>query len=76
VAAALDALSKKTAGAKAEAQWPDLTASITTIDDQAAVARKAGATQKYPLDEVLRFYFLLLSSRNLVQELEVAHSLP
>jgi uncharacterized membrane protein YccC len=76
VATALDSLSKKTAGAEPEGQWPDLPASITTIDDQAAVARKAGATQKYPLDEVLRFYFLLLSSRNLVLELEVAHSLP
>ena len=28
----------------------------------------------YPLDEILRFYFLLLSSRNLAGELELVRS--
>jgi uncharacterized membrane protein YccC len=76
VSSALDSLSKKTAARESDSQWPDLASSVSTLDDQAAVARRAGATQKYPLDDVLRFYFMLLSSRNLVQELEVAHSLP
>jgi hypothetical protein len=28
----------------------------------------------YPLDEILRFYFLLLTSRSLIDELEMARS--
>jgi uncharacterized membrane protein YccC len=74
VSAALESLSKSIAEGKLYPEWPsDLQAIIASLDDQAAVARKAGATQKYPLDEVLRFYFLLLSSRNLIGELELAH---
>ena len=29
----------------------------------------------YPLDEILRFYFLLLTSRNLIDELERVRAL-
>jgi uncharacterized membrane protein YgaE (UPF0421/DUF939 family) len=68
---ALDALSKRIGGQSA-AGWPDVAAVVSALDDQAEDARKAGVTQQYPLDEVLRFYFLLLSSRNLARELELA----
>jgi uncharacterized membrane protein YgaE (UPF0421/DUF939 family) len=56
-------------------QWPDLMAAISELDEKAALARKSGATASYPLDEILRFYSLLLSSRNLAQELELSHAL-
>jgi uncharacterized membrane protein YccC len=56
-------------------QWADLLAPISVLDDKAAVARRSGATAGYPLDEILRFYSLLLSSRNLAQELELARAL-
>ena len=46
-----------------------------SLDDQAAQAREAGANMNYSLDEILRFYSLLLSSRNLAGELELAHPL-
>ncbi len=58
-----------------EPLWPDSTAAITALDDKATAARESGATASHPLDEILRFYSLLLSSRNLVQELELARGL-
>ena len=68
----LEALSKSIAAGKLYLKWPDLPAIIGSLDEQAAQARKAGATMNYALDEILRFYFLLLSSRNLTGELELA----
>jgi len=37
--------------------------------------RTSGVAASYPLDEILRFYSLLLSSRYLAQELELARAL-
>jgi uncharacterized membrane protein YccC len=74
VAAALETLSKSIAEGKLDAPWPDLSAIIASLDEQAGQARKSGATMNYPLDEILRFYFLLLTSRNLIDELEMVHS--
>ncbi len=74
VTAALETLSKSIAVGKPSAPWPDLPAMIAALDEQAAQARKSGASMNYPLDEILRFYFLLLTSRNLIDELEMVHS--
>jgi uncharacterized membrane protein YgaE (UPF0421/DUF939 family) len=74
VSAALGNLSKSIATGKLDPDWPDLPAIIAALDEQAAEARKAGATLPYPLDEILRFYFLLLTSRNLIGELELMRS--
>jgi uncharacterized membrane protein YccC len=71
VSAALDSLSKSIAAGKLDPEWPDLGSMIASLDEQAALARKAGATMNYPLDEILRFYFLLLSSRELIGELQL-----
>jgi uncharacterized membrane protein YccC len=60
---------------KAGPAWPDSMAAITALDEKATAARATGATASHPLDEILRFYSLLLSSRNLVQELELARDL-
>jgi uncharacterized membrane protein YccC len=75
VSTALDSLSKSIAAGKIYPQWPDLTAISASLDEQAAQAREAGATMNHSLDEILRFYSLLLSSRNLAGELELAHAL-
>jgi uncharacterized membrane protein YccC len=75
VSTALDSLSKSIAAGKVYPRWPDLTALSASLDEQAAKAREAGATMNYSLDEILRFYSLLLSSRNLAGELELAHAL-
>lgn len=75
VSGAFQALSKKAADPNAKAEWPELEPWIGKLDDEAAQARKAGQTIAYPLDEILRYYSLLLSSRNLIAELEVARSL-
>jgi uncharacterized membrane protein YgaE (UPF0421/DUF939 family) len=76
VSEALDSLSESIASAgKVSSEWPDLAALIASLDEQAAQARKAGAIQNYSLDDVLRFYFLLLSSRTLVAELDRARTL-
>jgi len=75
VSAALETLSKSIAAGKLSPEWPNLPSIVDSLDEQAAEARKAGATMNYPLDEILRFYFLLLSSRKLVDELELLHSL-
>jgi uncharacterized membrane protein YccC len=74
VTAALETLSKSIAAEKLYGPWPDLPAIIAALDEQAGQARKSGATMNYPLDEILRFYFLLLTSRNLIDELEMLHS--
>jgi uncharacterized membrane protein YccC len=74
VSAALQSLSKSIAAGKLYPQWPDLPAIIASLDEQATQARKAGATQSYSLDEILRFYSLLLSSRNVVGELELSRA--
>jgi uncharacterized membrane protein YccC len=75
IAAALKTLSEGMAVGKIGREWPDLVAIIGSIDQQAAEARKGGVTISYPLDEILRFYFLLLTSRNLIDELESVRAL-
>lgn len=75
IAEALKTLSEGMAEGKIGREWPDLVAIIGSIDQQAADARKGGVTISYPLDEILRFYFLLLTSRNLIDELESVRGL-
>lgn len=75
IVTALATLSKSIASGKLYPEWPDLAAMIAFLDDQAAQARKTGVTIHYPLDEILRFYFLLLTSRNLIEELESVRAL-
>lgn len=74
VSAALDSLSTSIAAGKLHLEWPDLSAIIASLDERAAQAREAGASMNYSLDEILRFYSLLLSSRNLTGELELVHA--
>jgi uncharacterized membrane protein YccC len=75
IAAAFEWLANSLRSGREEPGWPDSTAAIAALDEKAAVARASGATASYMLDEILRFYSLLLSSRNLVQELESARGL-
>jgi hypothetical protein len=75
VSAAFDSLSKSIAAEKAYPEWPNLTVLSAALDAQATQARKDGANLNYSLDEILRFYSLLLGSRNLARELELAHTL-
>jgi hypothetical protein len=56
-------------------EWPDLTTVVGDLDETAAISRKSGASRSYELEEILRFYSFLLSSKNLVRELELAHGL-
>jgi uncharacterized membrane protein YccC len=75
IGAVLKTLSESIAEGEIGREWPDLGSAIGSIDQQAAEARKSGATISYPLDEILRFYFLLLTSRNLIDELEAVRAL-
>jgi uncharacterized membrane protein YccC len=75
IAAAFVSLANGIRAGRPESQWPDLMAAISVLDEKATEARRSGATAGYPLDEILRFYSLLLSSRNLAQELEPARAL-
>jgi uncharacterized membrane protein YccC len=75
IAAAFGSLADSIRAGKPDPQWPHLMAAISALDNKAALARKSGAAASYPLDEILRFYSLLLSSRNLAQELELARDL-
>ncbi|MBV9771934.1 MAG: FUSC family protein [Bryobacterales bacterium] len=73
---ALESLSDNiSAAGEPVTDWPDLPAILASLDDHAAQARRASASHADALDDVLRFYFLLLSSRNLVQELEAARAI-
>jgi hypothetical protein len=69
VSRTLETLSKSIAAGWLYPKWPDLGAIIASLDEEAAQARNAGATMDFALDEILRFYYLLLSSRNLAGEL-------
>lgn len=71
----LDSLANSIREGKPALEWPDLPAAVSSLDEQARRAREAGASQNFPLDEILRFYSLLISSRNLALELELARSL-
>jgi uncharacterized membrane protein YccC len=75
IAAALGSLADSILTGKPDPQWPDLMAAISALDNKAAVARKSAAAASHSLDEILRFYSLLLTSRNLAQELEAARHL-
>jgi uncharacterized membrane protein YccC len=75
VSGALATLSSSIGSGNAIPEWPDLAAIIGSLDTQAAQARSSGETMNYPLDEILRFYFLLVSSRNLASELELVRTL-
>ncbi len=75
IAAAFGSLADSIRAGQPDPQWPHLMAVISALDNKAALARTSGAAASYPLDEILRFYSLLLSSRNLAQELELARDL-
>jgi uncharacterized membrane protein YccC len=75
IATAFRSLANSIRAGKPDPQWPDLMAAISALDQKAAQARTTGATASHPLDEILRFYSLLLGSRNLAQELELARAL-
>jgi uncharacterized membrane protein YccC len=75
VAMTLETFSKTVDEGKLYPVPPNLPATFASINEQAVQARKAGATRNYPLDEILRFHFLLLSSGNLIEELELLRSL-
>jgi uncharacterized membrane protein YccC len=75
IAGAFVSLAESIRDGKGDPRWPELTAAISALDKKAALVRAAGASASYPLDEILRFYSLLLSSRTLAQELELARSL-
>jgi uncharacterized membrane protein YccC len=72
---ALESLAATLSNSRPGAGIPNLLAIVSSLEQRAAEARKAGATRDFPLDEVLRFYFLLMSSRHLVTELERAHAI-
>jgi uncharacterized membrane protein YccC len=75
IAAAFGWLADSIRAGKPEPQWPELAAAISALDNKAALARTSGTAASYPLDEILRFYSLLLGSRNLAHELELARGL-
>lgn len=75
VATALETLAKIIGTAKRQAQWPNLGGIFGALDQEAAQSRKTGAPIHHPLDEILRFYFLLFTCRNLIDELESVHVL-
>lgn len=75
IAAALEDLSQTVGSSRICRDWPDLPAAIGTLDDQASESRKTGASIQYPLDEILRFYFLLFTCRTLIDELESIRAL-
>jgi uncharacterized membrane protein YccC len=72
---ALESLAATSSNKQPGAGIPHLLPIVSSLEQHAAEARKAGATRDLPLDEVLRFYFLLMSSRNLVTELERAQAI-
>jgi uncharacterized membrane protein YccC len=75
VAAAFGSLANRVRTGQPDPPWPELTAAISALEKKAALVRTSGAAASYPLDEILRFYSLLLSSRYLAQELELARAL-
>lgn len=75
VARALETLGKSIGASKASTEWPDLGGIFGSLDDRASQSRKTGASIHYPLDEILRFYFLLFTCRNLIDEMESVHAL-
>lgn len=72
---ALESLARSIGTGKRNPEWPDLGAIMASLDQQAAESRKTGAPIRHPLDEILRFYFLLFTCRNLIDELESVHAL-
>lgn len=56
-------------------EWPDPQPSVRALDEKASASRIAGLSRTHELEELLRFYAFLLSSKNLAKELELAHSL-
>jgi uncharacterized membrane protein YccC len=75
IATAIQILATSFAAGRLDTEWPAMPAIIASLDERAAQSRAAGITISYPLEEILRFYFLLLTSRNLIDELELVHSL-
>ena len=75
ITGALESIAKSIGTGKGNPEWPDLGAIMASLDLQAAESRKTGAPNRHPLDEILRFYFLLFTCRNLIDELESVHAL-
>lgn len=75
IVAAFGSLVSNLRAGRAEPRWPELAAAISALDEKATLVRASGGTASYPLDEILRFYARLLSTRNLAQELESARAM-
>jgi uncharacterized membrane protein YccC len=75
IVAAFGYLASNLRAGRTERRWPELTAAISALDAKATLARTSGVTATYPLDEILRSYSLLLGSRSLAEELELARVL-
>lgn len=55
--------------------WPDPEPGVRLLDERASASRIAGLSRTYDLEELLRFYSFLLSSKNLAKELEIVYCL-
>lgn len=76
IAGAFASLAGSIRTGKPESRWPELSQAISALEKKAAEVRTSGKAARYPLDDILRFYSILLSTRNLAQELAMAREMP
>jgi uncharacterized membrane protein YgaE (UPF0421/DUF939 family) len=74
ISKALRQLGETVKAGRTDDQWFDLSQKVSALDEEAAAIRRTGATTQYSLDEILRFYSLLLALKNLASELDRAHA--
>jgi uncharacterized membrane protein YgaE (UPF0421/DUF939 family) len=70
VVGAFSHLAQRFTGAAVFSPWPDFDRASAPLDEKIKASRAAGLSQRYPLEEVLRFHTLLLSLTNIVRELK------
>jgi len=75
ISLALEWLSDAVKTWRFDREWPELLRFVSDLEQKAAISRKEGTSKSFALEEVIRFYAFVLSSKNLVRELELTRQL-
>jgi uncharacterized membrane protein YgaE (UPF0421/DUF939 family) len=74
ISEAFKQLARSVAEWRFHATWPDFTEMLSKLENKVSELRASGASTKYPLEEVLRFYSFLFTLKNLANELDHLHA--
>ncbi len=70
IGTAFTALAEVMTARRSQPQLPELKPPLVAVDEQLFELRKVGVPQSYPLDEIMRFYSVVFTMKELVKNLQ------